>query len=83
MRKYLAWILAALCAFLPATALGVENHHTQITTTLPRAHTITVVCGAGGGFRVDGTVYTGEKAFAVKRLSAFELEAVPDAGAVS
>ena len=61
LRKYLAWILAALCAFLPATALGVENRHTQITTTLPRAHTITVVCGEGGAVRVGETVYTGTR----------------------
>ena len=80
MRKYLAWILAALCALLPVAGLAADNRDTQITTTLPEEHTITVVCGAGGGFRVDGTVYTGEKAFSVERLSAFELEAVPDAG---
>ena len=73
-------MLAALFALLPVAGLAADNRDTQITTTLPEEHTITVVCGAGGGFRVDGTVYTGEKAFAVKRLSAFELGAVPDAG---
>ena len=80
MRRYIVWMLAALFALLPVAGLSADNRDTQITTTLPEEHTITVVCGAGGGFRVDGTVYTGEKAFAVKRLSAFELEAVPDAG---
>ena len=80
LRKYLAWILAALCAFLPATALGVENHHTQITTTLPRAHTITVVCGEGGAVRVGETVYTGAQSFTAERLATFRLEAVPEAG---
>ena len=80
LRKYLAWILAALCAFLPATALGVENHHTQITTTLPRAHMITVVCGEGGAVRVGETVYTGAQSFTVERLATFRLEAVPEAG---
>ncbi len=80
MRKYIAWILAALCALLPATGLAAENRDTQPATTLPREHTIAVVCGAGGAVRVDGTVYTGEKAFAVDRLSAFILEVVPDAG---
>ena len=73
-------MLAALFALLPVAGLAADNRDTQITTTLPEEHTITVVCGAGGGFRVDGTVYTGEKAFSVERLSAFELEAVPDAG---
>lgn len=72
-------MLAALFALLPVAGLAADNRDTQITTTLPEEHTITVVCGAGGGFRVNGTVYTGEKAFAVERLSAFELEAVPDA----
>ena len=80
LRKYLAWILAALCAFLPATAMGVENHHTQITTTLPRAHTITVVCGEGGAVRVGETVYTGAQSFTAERLATFRLEAVPEAG---
>ena len=80
LRKYLAWILAALCAFLPATAMGVENHHTQITTTLPRAHTITVVCGEGGAVRVGETVYTGVQSFTAERLATFRLEAVPEAG---
>lgn len=80
MKKYLAWILAALCALMPVAGLAAENRDTQLTTTLPREHTITVVCGAGGAVRVEGTVYTGEKAFSVERLSAFELEAVPDAG---
>lgn len=79
MRRYLVWMLAALFALLPVAGLAADNRDTQITTTLPEEHTITVVCGAGGGFRVNGTVYTGEKAFAVERLSAFELEAVPDA----
>lgn len=73
-------MLAALFALLPVAGLAADNRDTQITTTLPEEHTITVVCGAGGGFRVNGTVYTGEKAFSVERLSAFELEAVPDAG---
>ena len=80
MRRYLVWMLAALFALLPVAGLAADNRDTQITTTLPEEHTITVVCGADGGFRVNGTVYTGEKAFAVERLSAFELEAVPDAG---
>ena len=80
MRKYLAWILAALCALLPAAGLAAENRDTLLTTTLPREHTIAVVCGAGGAVRVNGTVYTGEKVFTVDRLSAFVLEAVPDAG---
>lgn len=80
MRRYLVWMLAALFALLPVAGLAADNRDTQITTTLPEEHTITVVCGAGGGFRVNGTVYTGEKAFSVERLSAFELEAVPDAG---
>lgn len=80
MRRYLVWMLAALFVLLPVAGLAADNRDTQITTTLPEEHTITVVCGAGGGFRVNGTVYTGEKAFAVERLSAFELEAVPDAG---
>lgn len=79
MRRYLVWMLAALFALLPVAGLAADNRDTQITTTLPEEHTITVVCGAGGGFRVNGTVYTGEKAFSVERLSAFELEAVPDA----
>lgn len=80
MKRYLAWMLAALFALLPVAGLTADNRDTQITTTLPEEHTIKVVCGAGGAVRVNGTVYTGEKAFAVKRLSAFELEAVPDAG---
>ena len=80
LKKYLAWILAALCALLPVAGLAAENRDTQLTTTLPREHTITVVCGAGGAVRVNGTVYTGEKVFTVDRLSAFVLEAVPDAG---
>ena len=80
MKKYLAWILAALCALLPAAGLAAENRDTQLTTTLPREHTITVVCGAGGAVRVEGTVYTGTRTFIVDRLSAFTLEAVPDAG---
>lgn len=80
MKRYLAWMLAALFALLPVAGLAADNRDTQITTTLPEEHTIKVVCGAGGAVRVNGTVYTGEKAFAVKRLSAFELEAVPDAG---
>ena len=80
MRRYLVWMLAALFALLPVAGSAADNRDTQITTTLPEEHTITVVCGAGGGFRVNGTVYTGEKAFSVERLSAFELGAVPDAG---
>ena len=80
MKKYLAWILAALCALMPVAGLAAENRDTQLTTTLPREHTITVVCGAGGAVRVEGTVYTGTRTFIVDRLSAFTLEAVPDAG---
>ena len=80
MRRYIVWMLAALFALLPVAGLTADNRDTQITTMLPEEHTIKVVCGAGGAVRVNGTVYTGEKAFAVKRLSAFELEAVPDAG---
>ena len=80
LKKYLAWILAALCALLPAAGLAAENRDTLLTTTLPREHTITVVCGAGGAVRVEGTVYTGTRTFIVDRLSAFTLEAVPDAG---
>ena len=48
LKKYLAWILAALCALMPVAGLAAENRDTQLTTTLPREHTITVVCGAGG-----------------------------------
>ena len=80
LKKYLAWILAALCALMPVAGLAAENRDTQLTTTLPREHTITVVCGAGGAVRVEGTVYTGTRTFIVDRLSAFTLEAVPDAG---
>lgn len=47
LKKYLAWILAALCALMPVAGLAAENRDTQLTTTLPREHTITVVCGAG------------------------------------
>ena len=80
MKKYLAWILAALCALLPVAGLAAENRDTQLTTTLPREHTIAVVCGAGGAVRVEGRVYTGTREFTVDRLSTFALEAVPDAG---
>ena len=80
MRKHLARILAALCALLPAAGLATENRDTQLTTTLPREHTIEVVCAAGGSVRVEGTVYTGTRTFTVDRLDAFELEAVPDEG---
>lgn len=80
LKRYLAWMLAALFALLPAAGLAAENRDTQITTTLPEEHTITVVCGAGGAVRVNGTVYTGETMFSVKRLSAFELEVVADTG---
>lgn len=80
MKRYLVWMLAALFALLPMAGVAAENRDTQITTTLPEEHTITVVCGAGGAVRVDGTVYTGEKSFSVERLSTFEMEAVPDAG---
>ena len=52
LKKYLAWILAALCALMPVAGLAAENRDTQLTTTLPREHTITVVCGAGGAVRV-------------------------------
>ena len=53
LKKYLAWILAALCALMPVAGLAAENRDTQLTTTLPREHTITVVCGAGGAVRVE------------------------------
>ena len=42
-------MLAALFALLPVAGLSADNRDTQITTTLPEEHTITVVCGAGGG----------------------------------
>lgn len=80
LKKYLIWMLATLFALLPAAGLAAENRATQISTTLPEEHMITVVCSAGGAVRIDGTVYTGKRAFAVERLSAFELEAVPDVG---
>lgn len=80
MKRYLAWMLAALFALLPVAGLTAENCDTQISTTLPEKHTIMVLCGVGGALRVDGTVYTGIREFFVERLSAFELEVVPDTG---
>lgn len=80
MKRYIAWMLIALIALLPAAGMAAENRSTQLVTTLPREHTITVVCGAGGAARVGGTIYTGTRVFTVERLSAFALEAVPDAG---
>ena len=80
MKKYLVWILTVLCALLPKAALAAEDCNTQLTTTLPAEHTISVVCSAGGAVRVEGTIYTGKKVFTVDRLSDFILEAVPDAG---
>ena len=48
---------------------GDGEPHTQLTTTLPREHTISVVCGAGGAVRVEGMDYTDTHAFVVDRLS--------------
>ena len=61
MKKYLAWILAALCALMPVAGLAAENRDTQLTTTLPREHTITVVRGARGrdGLYGHAHVYRG------------------------
>ena len=80
MKRYIVWMLIVLCALLPAMGLAAENRDTQLVTTLPSTHTITVVCGEGGAARVSGTVHTGTYQFIVDRLEAFTLEAVPDAG---
>lgn len=77
MKAVLIWITALAVCLLSAAALA-EN--VEITSTVPSAHTITVVCGEGGGVSVFGGEYTGTSRFRVARFANFSLTAVPGEG---
>lgn len=78
MKKILSILLAALCALLPTLALAQES--TTITTTVPSAHTITIVCGEHGKAVIDGKTYSGTFTVQAARLGTLTIEAKPDSG---
>lgn len=78
MKKFVAFLLAALCALLPAAGALAEN--TTVKTIVPGSHTITIDCGEGGSVSVDGQTYTGVFTLDVERLGTLTLQIAADEG---
>ena len=77
-KKVCAFLAAALMAASLAVPVWAGEAH--LSTSVPAAHTVTVVCGTGGSVVVDGEVYSGVSRFAVQRYDSFALTAMPDPG---
>lgn len=78
MKKFVAFLLAALCVLLPAAGTLAEN--TTVKTVVPGSHTITIICGEGGSVSVGGQSYTGVFTLDVERLGTLVLEIAVDKG---
>ena len=81
MRKILCFLIAALCALLPAFS-SLAQESTTVSATIPDQHTVTVVCGAHGWALVGGKYYSGTTAFTVTRLDSLTVTAVSESGYV-
>lgn len=80
MKKITVWwsLMLLLSAFaVPAWAQSASS---EIHTVVPDRHTITVSCGAGGGYETDGKVYIGRQTFLAPRFGSFAVTARPESG---
>lgn len=80
MKKLFSILLAMLCVLLPVSAAMAES--TELLTTVPSYHTLTIVCEGNGGVLVDSQVMTGTFTCQVPRLGTVVLTAVPGSGSV-
>lgn len=78
MKKLLVFLLAALCALLPAAGALAES--TTVKTVVPSSHTITIDCGEGGSVAADGQTQTGVFTLDVERLGTLAVEITADEG---
>lgn len=78
MKRWLVFLLAALCALQPL--FGAAAAGTVVTAVVPSEHTVTVSCGRHGCVSAGGKAYTGTFTLTVPRLGSLTLTAYPDEG---